>query len=241
MDLTSILFLDIETVAGQASYEDLSPAMQKLWQQKAKVIYRTDEPPEPSESYPEKAGIFAEFGKIICISVGLISIDKEGQMTLRIKSYAGEDEAKLLQEFSDLLENNKRIKNLCGHNIKEFDIPYTCRRMMINQIALPKMLDIAGKKPWELNYMLDTLVQWKFGDFKNYTKLSLLTEIFGIPTPKDDIDGSEVNGVYWRDRDIKRIAVYCEKDVVATAQLVLRFQRKDLIPDENISFAELNL
>ncbi|MEM7103812.1 MAG: ribonuclease H-like domain-containing protein [Bacteroidota bacterium] len=236
MDLTSILFLDIETVSGKASYNELNEDFQELWQLKMKSIYRKEEPPVPEEAYEDKAGIFAEFGKIVCISVGILTKDSEGNLSMRLKSYAHDDESILLKEFSDLLEKNRKLIRLCGHNIREFDIPYICRRLIINQLPLPRMLDISGKKPWELEYLMDTMLMWRFGDYKNYTKLSLLTAVFGIPTPKDDIDGSEVGRVYWQEKDLERIAIYCQKDVVAVAQLVLKFQRLDLIPEENVHY-----
>ena len=234
-DLSSILFLDIECVSGKSSYKELDETFQDLWQHKAERLFRNEDVPEPEVSYAEKAGIYAEFGKIVCISVGIIS-SKDGEMSLRIKSFFDDDEAQLLRDFSQLLTQNRRLNKLCGHNIKEFDIPYICRRMVVNALPLPHLLNIAGKKPWELSYLLDTMTMWKFGDFKNYTSLKLLVALFGIPSPKDDIDGSEVGRVYWEEKDLKRIAVYCQKDVVATAQLMLRFIRLPLIEEGNIDF-----
>ncbi len=234
-NLGNILFLDIETVSGFANFEEQSERMQYLWQIKAGQIYRrSGEIPEPQESYEEKAGIFAEFGKIVCISVGILTQDDDDQYQIRLKSFCDHDEKKLLLDFKQLLEDNPRFNKMCGHNLKEFDIPYICRRMMVNFIELPRILNISGKKPWELDYLLDTMLMWKFGDFKNYTSLSLLTALFEIPTPKDDIDGSEVGRVFWKEDDLERIGIYCEKDVVAVAQLLLRFERLPLVPPENI-------
>ncbi len=233
-NLNQILFIDIETVSGKASYEELDERMQHLWGLKAKIIYRNQEPPEPKESYTEKAGIYAEFGKIVCISVGIFSVDAEGNRQLRMKSFASEDEAELLRDFTELLIKNPKFRYFCGHNIKEFDIPYICRRMMVNSLPLPHILDISGKKPWELDYLLDTMLMWKFGDYKNYTSLSLLTAIFDIPSPKDDIDGSDVGRVFWEEKDLDRIAIYCEKDVIAVAQLLLRFEREPLVEEASV-------
>jgi len=242
-DLSNILFLDIETVSQHPKYEQLSDRLKPLWHKKAKGILRkydeeiTDE--ELAQSYTDRAAIFAEFGKIVCISVGFVSRDKDTlKATLRLKSFSNKDEKILLHEFTELLNqhyNNPNKHGICGHNIKEFDIPYICRRLIINQMPLPSILNIAGKKPWETKHLIDTLTLWKFGDFKNYTSLNLLTAIFDIPSPKDDIDGSQVGVTFWNEEDgLDRITAYCEKDVLATAQLYMRFSLSPLIDDENV-------
>lgn len=230
--IEKILFLDIETVPNTDSFENLSEDMQMLWDKKSST-FRTEE--QTAEEVYQRAGIYAEFGRIVCISVGYIKVDAEGIKTFYSKSFAGEDECLILSEFSKLIEKNysSADKFICGHNIKEFDMPYIARRMLINGLPLPSILDIAGKKPWEVSF-LDTLELWKFGDYKNYTSLNLLTHIFGIPTPKDDIDGSQVASVFYNEHDINRISVYCEKDILATAQVFLRFRGETLIPQENI-------
>ena len=224
-----VLFLDIETVPQQYNYEDASDNIKYLWDKKAKFIVNKEKKEQPKDVW-QRAGIYAEFGKIICISVGFISENK-----IRLKSFYNDDEKQLLTEFKTLLEKsyNKTNNFLCAHNGKEFDYPYIARRMLINNIKIPKILDLAGKKPWEVQH-LDTLELWKFGDYKHYTSLELLTEIFNIPTPKDDIDGSQVSKVYYEDSDIQRIIKYCEKDVVAVVQLYLRYKNKDIISEENI-------
>lgn len=234
INLEKILFLDIETVAQQPHFSDLDEVFQKHWENKARFLSKED---ETAEDVYERAGIYAEFGKIVCISIGAIRIEN-GIKKLRIKSFYNDDEKVLLTNFFELLNQhyNSRDDLLCGHNGKEFDFPYIARRALINGIAIPSILDLAGKKPWEVPH-LDTLQLWKFGDYKHYTSLSLLTSIFNIPTPKDDIDGSMVNEVYWNKKDLKRIANYCEKDVVALTQLFLRFRNENLILDENISIA----
>lgn len=238
IDLTNVLVLDIETVSNTKSYEDLSEPMQKLWGLKSEQIQRRlpeEEQVSPSELFPEKAGIYAEFGKIVCISVGVFK-KVEGELKFYLKSYYGADEKKLLAEFSDMLDKfipDPRYKYLCGHNIKEFDVPYTCRRMLINGMKLPTALQINGKKPWELGHLLDTMDQWKFGDYKNYTSLKLLCGVFGIPTPKDDIDGSEVGKTFWNEDDVKRIEVYCKKDVLATARLLMAFKLMPFIEEKD--------
>lgn len=234
LKLEDVLVLDIETVSGVKSYEDMSPDMQKLWGFKATSIQRRldEEDRLPvDEAYIENAGIYAEFGKIVCISVGVFRKDKDsGGYHFHVKSYFGHDERQLLMEFATLIEkhyNNPKKHYICGHNIKEFDVPYICRRMIINNLPLPDALDLPGKKPWELAHLLDTMTLWKFGDYKSYTSLKLLCGVFGIPTPKDDIDGSEVGKTYWNEGDVDRIEVYCKKDVVATARVLVRFMLKD--------------
>ncbi len=223
-----ILFLDIETVPDKPKYDELPPLMKKLWDKKAEYLIKNDD--ETAENIYEKAGIYAEFGKIICISAGFFS-----GKTFRTKSFFGDDEQKILTDFKKLLEHSFNSSNsyLCAHNGKEFDYPYIARRMLINNIKLPEILNLAGKKPWEIQH-LDTMELWKFGDYKHYTSLELLTAIFNIPTPKDDINGSMVAKVYYEENDLNRIAVYCEKDVVATAQLFLRYRNEELLKPENI-------
>jgi len=240
-DIQKIMFLDIETVPQEASLNGLSEALLHSWEDKFNLIRKrmpekySDET-TASEAFETSAGIYAEFGKIVCISVGFIHY-KGAEMCFRAKSFAGHDEKAILEDFASLLAKFCTTKDhtLCGHNIKEFDIPYICRRMLINGVALPAILNISGKKPWEINF-IDTLELWKFGDFKNYTSLKLLTAVFGIPTPKDDIDGSQVAHVYYVENDVERIATYCQKDVLATAQVYLRMQNAALMKPENIEF-----
>lgn len=242
-DLYNILFLDIETVPGYAEFEELNEEMQELWGMKCRTLLRR--PAEEEISYDEmaelfrvRAGIYAEFAKIVCISVGFLTKQPgTNEPLLRLKSFSSHVEASLLDDFSEILArhfNNPDKFAICGHNIREFDIPYICRRMLINQLPLPKMIDIAGKKPWETKHLLDTLEMWKFGDIKNYTSLRLLTAVFDIPSPKDDISGADVAGVYWEERDLDRIATYCEKDVLATVQLYLRLKRLPLLRNDQV-------
>lgn len=214
-----ILFLDIETVPSSSSYDELDSDFQNLWDKKSKQ-FRTEE--QSAADVYDRAGIYAEFGKIICISVGLIK--EKNPFTFRLKSFYGDDEKTLLTEFASMLVkfSKNREALLCAHNGREFDYPYTARRMIINNVVIPDILDNAGKKPWEVK-LLDTLDLWKFGDYKSYTSLALLTSILGIASPKDDIDGSMVAGIYRDEHDIKRIVKYCEKDVLAVAQILLRF------------------
>ena len=231
INLEKILFLDIETVAQSPEFLQLDNDFKAHWEKKANFIAKENETPE--DVY-ERAGIYAEFGKIVCISVGFINIEN-GVKSLRLKSFFNDDEKTLLIDFFELLNKHYNGNDylLCAHNGKEFDFPYIARRGLINGISIPKILDTAGKKPWEVAH-LDTLQLWKFGDYKHYTSLNLLTTIFNIPTPKDDIDGSMVNDVYWKDKDLDRIANYCQKDVVALTQLFLRFRNENLIDEENI-------
>lgn len=234
---STILFLDIETVPQFPTYEHLPNPFKKLWDKKAAYFKNVEE--SPADLYA-KAGIYAEFGKIVCISVGYISNNPSRQ--LRIKSYFGDDEKILLEQFSLLLNNhyNKPQHLLCAHNGKEFDFPFLARRMLINGIKLPNILQIAGKKPWEIAH-LDTLDLWKFGDYKNYTSLELMATIFGIPTPKDDIDGSQVYSVYWKEQNLNRIVEYCQKDVLTLARLLLKLKGEPMIEDHETIVAPLQV
>jgi predicted PolB exonuclease-like 3'-5' exonuclease len=227
-DLHNLLVLDIETVPQCSNYDDVPDDLKKLWELKT-LNQRKD---VTAGDFYERAGIWAEFGKIICISVGIFTNGKN--TGLRVKSFSSHDERELLDEFAKMLSGQPASLILCAHNGKEFDFPYICRRMLINGLKFPVQLEISGKKPWEINH-LDTMELWKFGDYKNYTSLSLLTAIFNIPTPKDDIDGSMVGHVYWNENDLERICTYCQKDVVATAQLLRRYRGEDLIKVECIT------
>ena len=225
INLEHILFLDIETVPEMESFDELDDEKQTLWDQKSK--YQRKDEFTPEEFY-ERAGIWAEFGKIICISVGYFNFKGEVR-TFRTTTFHG-DEATLLKEFKNLLNSHfNSVKHLlCGHNAKEFDFPFIARRMIIHGIELPHKLNLFGKKPWEIPH-LDTMELWKFGDYKHFTSLKLLANIFGIPSPKDDIDGSQVRQVYYEGKNIERIIIYCEKDVVTTAQVFLKLRGDDLL------------
>ena len=228
--LNKILFLDIETVPQYPTFIDLDEKTKQLYSQKTKFLQKDNT--HTAEDLYDRAGIYAEFGKIICISVGYIHEGSLGEQ-IRLTSFYNEDEETLLREFVTLLEENYKFAILCGHNAKEFDFPYICRRLLIHGIALPTILDIAGKKPWEINH-LDTMELWKFGDYKAYTSLALLCHIFQIPTPKDDISGEDVARVFYEEKNLERIKVYCEKDVVALIQLLRKMMGKNLIKEDKI-------
>lgn len=230
INLEHILFLDIETVPEQENFNELDSEMQSLWELKTQYQRKEDFTPE---DFYDRAGIWAEFGKIVCISVGYFTL-KGDIRHFRVTSFFGE-EVKILKDFSNLMNNyfNQPQHVLCGHNAKEFDIPFIARRMIINQIQIPNKLNLFGKKPWEVPH-LDTLELWKFGDYKHYTSLKLLTKVLGIPSSKGDIDGSQVGHVFYVEKNIDRIVIYCEKDVIATAQIFLRLRREDLLIEEEI-------
>ncbi|WP_370477486.1 3'-5' exonuclease [Tamlana flava] len=230
LNLENILFLDIETVPETQYFSDLDDATKALWEQKSEY-QRKDE--FTAEEFYERAGIWAEFGKIICISVGYFAISNDLK-NFRVTSFYG-DEIKILKDFKNLLISHfSHPKHLlCAHNGKEFDFPYIARRMIIHNIELPYKLNLFGKKPWEVPH-LDTLELWKFGDFKTYTSLKLLTHVLGIPSPKDDIDGSEVYSVFYEENDIDRIINYCEKDTIAVAQIFLRLRGDSLLIKDEI-------
>ena len=232
--IKNILFLDIETVPCSPSFEDLNITFQTLWAEK--TAWQRKEEYTPAEFYKLKAGVMAEFAKIICISVGYLFVEKN-ENHFRIKSFYGDNEKQIIADFNELLNTqfNKKQHKLCAHNGKEFDFPFISRRALINGLKLPQLLDIAGKKPWEVNH-LDTMELWRFGDYKNYTSIKLLAAIFDIPTPKDDIDRSQVADVYWINKDLERIKKYCQKNTLTVAQLLLKYKGEKLISENNIEF-----
>jgi 3'-5' exonuclease len=232
ISLDQLLLLDIETTPGVSSFELLPERMKPLWLDK--IAKTAPESADGEDAYADRAGLYAEFGKIVCISVGFFYVENN-RYQLRMKSFCDDDEKVVLNSFLELI-NKFHVKfprfQFAGHNIKEFDLPFICRRSVIHQLSLPLPLQLHGFKPWELP-MLDTMQLWRFGNYRDYTSLKLLTAILDIPTPKDDIDGSMVGKVYWEERDLERIASYCQKDVIAVAQLVLRFKGVPLLqPDE---------
>ena len=230
--LQQYLFIDIETVPSAGDFSALSPAMQCLWEKKSSSLKPSPDA-DPGELYQQKSGVYSEFAKVVCIGIGCL-VRKDDGWKIFLKSLTGDDEQDLLERFCQALKSfTDREKDLvfCGHNIKEFDIPFLCRRMVIHGMDLPTCLDTSSKKPWEVNHM-DTMELWKFGDKKNFTSLALLAEVLGIPTPKDDIDGSMVGEVYWKEKNLQRIADYCLKDVLTTAKIFLRLKNiKDVKPE----------
>lgn len=235
VSLEKVLFLDIETVPQTYQFPALADETRHLFEMKTRFMQNEEKSFE--QLYNERGGIYAEFGKIVCISVGFVHDTRTGRQ-IRMKSFYHDDEATLLKQFKNLLDDryNTPYHILCGHNAKEFDFPYICRRMLINGIKLPAVLDIAGKKPWEISH-LDTMELWKFGDYKSFTSLALMCHIFNIPTPKDDISGADVARVYFEEKDLERIKVYCEKDVVALIQLFLRMRGDELVDDSEVHFS----
>ncbi|MBL0310021.1 MAG: ribonuclease H-like domain-containing protein [Bacteroidetes bacterium] len=233
INLRQLIFIDIETVPQFSSFSELSPTMKELWAIKHAHFKAENETPE--DGYLKRAGVYAEFAKIVCISTGFFHVDKN-EKTFRLKSFFGNDEKEMLQSFVDMLRSfgNPYKFHFCGHNIREFDLPFICRRLLIHQFDLPEMIDYSGKRPWE-TFDVDTLQLWKFGDYKHYTSLRLLAEILDIPTPKDDIDGKDVCRVYWQEQNLPRIMEYCQKDVVTVARLLQRFKgEKQILSDEDL-------
>jgi DNA polymerase elongation subunit (family B) len=241
--LKRCLFVDIETVPEYPDFKSLPAIVKDLWSIKSVQIRKNlnayESGFDDGELYEAKAGIFAEFSKIVCISMGFLHFDGDEPTKVRIKSLAGTDEHRILSDFFKVLTNHyndPENSRICGHNIKEFDIPFICRRMVINQIKFPPILDLSGKKPWQTTHLLDTLDMWRFGDFKNYTSLQLLAGTLGVASPKDDIDGSMVGKVYWNDQDKDRIVNYCQKDVLTVIQIIMRFAGHPLFSDEDIEY-----
>ena len=235
--LENLLLIDIETVSEKSTFDELNEDWQILWQEK---VQRTlPEDVTAAEFYPQRAAVMAEFAKVICISVGYFK--REGKtFHLRVKSFYGDDEKILLQDFIAALqkmEANNNKWSFTGHNIKEFDIPFICRRLLINDIAIPPFLDFQNMKPWETN-MVDTFQYWRFGDYKHYTSLKLLAAALNVPSPKDDIDGSMVGDVYFKEKNLERIVTYCQKDVVTTGNIILRFKNLSLLTDDQVEIVK---
>ena len=233
LNLTNILFLDIETVPQYPAFDQVPENYKALWEKKIQ-FFRSAAEDSPETTY-QRAGIYAEFGKIICISCGFFTKEHK----FRLKSFFSHEEEKILREFALVAERfcNTKEKQLCAHNGKEFDFPFLARRMLVHGIPLPEVLNTPGKKPWEVNH-LDTMELWKFGDYKSYTSLALLAAVFQIPTPKDDIDGSQVAEVYWKNHDLERISRYCQKDVITIAQIIRKFRAEDLIQEKDIEIVD---
>ena len=233
--LGNILFLDIETASSTESFTELDPRLQPEWIRKERLI-RRESVLEPGELFFDRAGIHAEFGKVICVGVGFFQAKKkEKKYLFRSKVFAQEEEKETLLELKALLEKKKWI--LCAHNGKEFDFPYLCRRMLIQGISLPEPLQLAGKKPWEIRH-LDTMELWRFGDYKYYTRLELLAAAFGIPSSKEGIDGSEVNPTYYQEKNIEKIKNYCLRDVEVTARIYLAMNPQSEPSDIEIEYPE---
>lgn len=235
LSFQTILFLDIETVPEIYEYANLPEEKKLLWNKKMQFFKKEN---DSGESLYQRAGVYAEFAKIICISVGYIEKQKQ-ENTFQLHSFFADNEQQLLLDFSAFLTSHYGRKSVlfCAHNGKEFDYPFIARRMLIQGISLPPSLQLAGKKPWEVKH-LDTLELWKFGDYKNFTSLALLASVFSIPSPKDDIEGCDVAAVYYVEKNLKRIVHYCQKDVLTIAQLLLRFKGEALIDEKNVFVAE---
>jgi hypothetical protein len=235
--LKNVLFLDIETVGLSQEFSSLDDGLKFHWLRKASFL-KNEEKETPEDLYAKRAAIYAEFGKVICISVAHIA-KMDDKLNIRVKSFYGDDEFEVLEQFKELIKSgfNEKEVQLCAHNGKEFDFPYLARRMMVNSIKLPEPLNIAGKKPWEVQHF-DTMELWKFGDWKNFTSLDLLANLFKIPSSKSDMDGSMVHGYYYENNDIESIRRYCEKDVIVCTQLFLRMNYLEIIPEERIEVIE---
>ena len=236
INIYNLIYIDIETVPQKSSFQQLSETMQSLWAIKHSTLKIENETAE--EGYLKRAGVYSEFAKVICISIGFFRFDKDRlRNQFRVKTISGDDEKELLENFLTTIAKSfsepERF-HFCGHNIREFDLPFICRRLLVQGLGLPEILDLSGKRPWEVQD-IDTLQLWKFGDFKNYTSLRLLTEILGIPSPKEDIEGKDVCRVYWEEHGLPRIVEYCQRDVVTVARLLLRFKgEKSILADEDV-------
>lgn len=237
-----LIVIDIETASLSASFNLMEGKWQELWEEK--TIRILPEGLTAGEFYPQRAGVMAEFSKIVCISIGYFI--REQHLKIRVKSFYGDDEKKILADFLQTISKIESFNNnwcFAGHNIKEFDIPFICRRLLVNNMRIPPYLDFQNMKPWETN-IVDTFQYWRFGDYKNFTSLKLLAAAMGVPSSKDDIDGSMVGELYHsgnaeeKEINMKRIAVYCQKDVVTTANIILRFKNAPIIHEDDVEIVE---
>ena len=234
----NFLLLDIETVSGYESYDQLPERMQKLWDKKAYTLSKGDETTSSAAYFYDRGAIYSEFGKVICIAFGAFYWNEKDEIAFKVRCFSNDDEVKLLLEFKELIEKYPPDQLvLCAHNGKEFDFPFLCRRMLIHGIPIPKALQISGKKPWELLHQ-DTMEMWKFGDYKSYTSLDLLAAVFDIPGSKNEMSGDQVTRVYYEEKDLEKICRYCREDVVVLAQIYLRLNCFDMVPQENITRVE---
>jgi DNA polymerase elongation subunit (family B) len=232
--LKNILFIDIETVSQESHFDSLDSRLKQLWLKKASVIQNKDNLPD-EDFYLKRSSIYAEFGKIICIGIGGIFFDDNLEPTLRVKMIRGESEAEILAQFRAILEKHKAGANLmlCAHNGKEFDFPYICRRMLVHGITLPRILQVSGKKPWQIPH-IDTLDLWKFGDYKHYVSLELLATIFDIPDDESEVSGDQINHIYYIEKDRAKIELYCANDVKVLTQLYMKMNNWPLINETHI-------
>ncbi len=236
MELHNVLFIDIETVSQYPEFSDLDERWKGLFEKKIRYYHEKEPEKSLDQLYQEKAAIYSEFGKIICIGLGFFNKNQ-----LRIKTISGEDEEDILNSFFSLVSqhfNNPDKHIICGHNIREFDIPYICRRAVIHGLQLPSILNLSNKKPWEVKFLIDTLEMWKFGDMKNYISLDLLSACLGLEGSKGDMDGSQVGKIYYENKDMKRIANYCAQDVWVTSNVFLRMNLLPEISLEDVHFAD---
>lgn len=237
--LQNLLCIDIETVPAQPSIKKLDGEWKDLWEIKSARL--RDEKENPEEHYFNHAAIYSEFGKVICITIGIFfrKDKKSPAWKFRLKTFSGDDERKLLEDFSSLLKKYYTADKylFCGHNVREFDIPYLCRRMLALQIEIPQLMDVSGKKPYEVKWV-DTMQLWRFGDYKHYTSLRLLAAVLGLPSPKTDLDGKDVGRVYWKENGLDRIVEYNRRDVITVAQMILRFKNLPLLAENEITFAD---
>lgn len=230
----NFLLIDIETVCSVASYQQLPERMQLLWNKKANSLRKVDDDTSNADFFFQRGAIYSEFGKVVCIAFGAYFWNEKDEMSFKVKSFSGDDELRLLLEFKTLIEkypSNELV--LCAHNGKEFDFPYLCRRMLINNIPIPKVLQIAGKKPWEILHQ-DTMELWKFGDYKSYTSLDLMAAVFDLPGSKGEMSGDQVSRVYYEEKALEKISRYCREDVVVLGQLYLKLNSIPAVEAQNI-------
>lgn len=245
-------FVDTETIPGYKDFNDMPEELARMYERKFGHELANNDPDKFDnfeDHYRARAALYPEFGKIVCLVIGVIFVDdKDKQEKLKLKTLCGRHEDKLLAEAAPIID---KFDSLVGHNSKEFDFPYLCKRFYVHGIQLPQILNIAGKKPWEVS-LIDTMELWRFGSFKGSTSLELFAHCLGLPSPKQDMTGADVAKVYYEMFDhmkdgelpfeaesaaIQKIGKYCQGDVVTLANCYRKLKYQSVIASENVIYS----
>lgn len=225
-EVAKIVFFDLETASEYESLDQLAlnkPKMAELWSKRCEYLrsrFEENKDMTDEQLYEAKAALTPEFARIVCATFGRVTFIGEDPNVI-IKSYCSEHEDEVLDGIQKVFDKFASLK-FSGHNIKRFDIPMMCKRLLIHGRSLPKGLQIQNLKPWEMPF-IDTSEVWSFGAWQEgFVSLELLVTAIGLETPKGDIKGEDVSRVFWQDGDTHRIAEYCQRDVFAGIQALLK-------------------
>lgn len=222
-NILKTLFIDIETVAQKSNFGKLSPSFQNLWTHKANQLNYVQEANVPysvEDAYVKNAAFYPEFGRIVCISIGMF-IQRNTEVEFVSKSFYADNERGLIKDFLNCYQkyfNHSDRYKLCGHNVIEFIIPFIGRRSLIHGLKLPSKFNLMDRKPWQLDYVRDTLSMWKFGAFKNAVSLETLCTVFDIDT-QDIFPGEDVHRRYWEEQAYDEIMQRSKMQIRAVACL----------------------